>query len=201
MNILFISLILYNAGIRHETMPLRLCIPAAQSAVAEHENEEERIQFLKGFRQGALQATIGLTYTSSSLYTEGSPYAKGYRSGKTHIEKRAQAKQFMSLSEFGYQLVTLEGILRLGFKQSHFTPTGQDRTYWIVFPDCMRSQIPKGTLPDGKSVTVKGWLSPRGTYGHMGVSTYELIVHGISKNTKQTNQRRAKANDCCKVLF
>lgn len=188
MTSLFISLILCNASLYEETMPMRLCIPAAQAAVAEYENEEERIQFLKGFRQGALQATIGLTYTGSSLDTEDSPYAKGYRSGKAHIKERAKAKQFMSLSEFGYQPVALEGILRLGFEQSHFTPKGQDRPYWIVFPDSMRSQIPKGTWPDGKSVTVKGWLSPRGIYGHMGRSTYELIVLEISENTRQTEQ-------------
>ena len=188
MNILLISLILYNAGIRDETMPLRLCIPAAQAAVAEHENEEERIQFLKGFRQCVLQATIGLTYTGSSLDKEDTPYAQGYRSGKAHIAEQTKMKKFMSLSEFGYHPIALEGILRLGFEQSHFTPKGQDRPYWIVFPDSMRSQIPKGTWPDGKSVTVKGWLSPRGTYGHMGIATYEFIVREISESTKQTEK-------------
>ncbi|MFQ6036260.1 MAG: hypothetical protein ACE5NM_10520, partial [Sedimentisphaerales bacterium] len=186
--ILFISLILYNASLYEETMPLRLCIPAAQAAIAEYENEEERIQFLRGYRRGALQATIGLTYTYSSLDKENTPYARGYRSGKAHIEERAKTKQFMSLSEFGYQPVALEGILRLGFEQSHFTPKGHNRPYWIVFPDFIRSQIPEGTRPDGKSVTVKGWLSPRGIYGHMGRSTYELIVLEISENTRQTEQ-------------
>lgn len=188
MNILFISLIIYNASLYEETMPLRLCIPAAQAAVAEYKNEEERIQFLRGFRQGSLQATIVLTYTGSNLDTEDSPYAKGYRSGKAYIKKRAKAKQFISLSEFGYQSITLEGIIRLGFEQSHFTPKGQDRPYWIVFPDSMRSQIPKGTWPDGKSVIVKGWLSPRGIYGHMGRATYEFIVREISENTRHTEQ-------------
>lgn len=188
MTSLFISLILCNASLYEETMPLRLCIPAAQAAIAEYENEEERIQFLRGYRYGALQATIRLTYTYSSLDKENRPYARGYRSGKAHIEERAKTKQFMSLSEFGYQPVALEGILRLGFEQSHFTPKGQDRPYWIVFPDSMRSQIPKGTWPDGKSVIVKGWLSPRGMYGHMVRSTYELIVLEISENTRQTEQ-------------
>ena len=188
MTSLFISLILYNAILYEETMPLRLCIPAAQAAIAKYENEEERIQFLRGYRYGALQATIGLTYTYSSLDKEDKPYARGYRSGKAHIKERAKTKQFISLSEFGYQPVALEGILRLGFEQSHFTPKGQDRPYWIVFPDSMRSQIPKGTWPDGKSVIVKGWLSPRGMYGHMVRSTYELIVLEISENTRQTEQ-------------
>lgn len=188
MNILFISLILCNAGIRDETMPLRLCIPAAQAAVAEYENEEERIQFLKGFRQSALQATIGLTDSGSSLDKEDGPYARGSRSGKAHIEERAKTKQFMSLSEFNYQFISLEGILRLGFEHSHFTPKGKIRPYWIVFPDSMRSQIPKGTWPDGKYVTVKGWLSPRGMYGHMGRATYEFIVREISESNKQTEK-------------
>ncbi|MBA7681528.1 hypothetical protein ES703_89868 [subsurface metagenome] len=94
MTILFISLILCNAGIRDETMPMRLCIPAAQAAVAEYENEEERIQFLRGYRYGALQATIRLTYTCSSLDKEDRPYARGYRSGKAHIEERAKTKRF-----------------------------------------------------------------------------------------------------------
>jgi len=188
MNILLISLILCNIGIREETMPLCLCIPAAQAAVAEHENEEERIQFLKGFRQGALQTTIGFTYTGSSLDKENTPYAVGYRSGKAYIAEQAKMKKFISLSEFGYQLITLEGILHLGFEQSHFTPKGQDRPYWIVFPDSLRSQIPKGTWPDGKSVTINGWLSPRGIYGHMGRATYEFIVHEILKSSKQTEK-------------
>src|SRR4030042_2976348 len=115
---LFISLILSRGGLYEETMPFRLCIPAAQAAIAEYENEGERIQFLKGFRHGALQATIGLTYTRSSLDTEDNPYAKGYHSGKVHIKEQAQKMQFMSLSEFSYAPVTLEGILRLGFEQS-----------------------------------------------------------------------------------
>jgi len=185
---LLISLILCNTGIGDETMPLRLCIPAAQAATAEYENEKERIQFLRGYRRGALQATIGLTYTYSSLDNEDTPFARGYRSGKMHVTERAKAKQSLTLSEFGYEPVALEGILRLGFEQSHFTPRGQDRPYWVVFPDSMRSKIPKGTWPDGKSVTIKGWLSPRATYGHMGRAKYELIVREISENTRQTEQ-------------
>ena len=187
MRILFISLILYNARLYEETMPLRLCIPAAQAAIAEYETEEKRIKFLRGYRYGALKATIGLS-NKSSLDKEDTPYARGYRSGKVHIKEQAKTKQSMSLSEFSYHPVTLEGILRLGFEQSHFTPNGEDRPYWIVFPDYMRSQIPKGTWPDGKSVIVKGWLSSRGTYGHMGLAPHEIVAIEISENTRQTEQ-------------
>jgi hypothetical protein len=189
MKILFISLILYNGVPYEETMPLRLCIPAAQAAIAEYETEEKRIKFLRGYRYGALRATIGLS-NKSSLDKEDTPYARGYRSGKKYAGEKTKTKQHLSLSEFGYEPITLEGILRLGFERSHFTPNGQDRPYWIVFADYMhmRSQIPKGTWPDGKSVIVKGWLSPRGTYGHMGLARHEIVAIEISENTRQTEQ-------------
>lgn len=188
MTSLIMSLVLCIATIRDETMPLRLCIPAAQAATAEYETEEKRIQFLRGYRRGALQATIGLTYTYSSLDKDDSPFASGYRSGRTYAGEKAKTEQPLSLSEFSYEPVALEGILRLGFEQSHFRTKGQDRPYWVVFPDSMRSKIPEDTQPDGKFVGVNGWLSPRGTYGHMGRATHELIVFEISENTRETKQ-------------
>ncbi len=78
--------------------------------------------------------------------------------------------------------------MRLGPEQSHLHIKGQDRPYWIVFPDFRRSTIPKGTWPKGKFVRVKGWLSPRGTYGHMGRATHEVIVIEISEDTRKPKQ-------------
>jgi len=180
--------ILYCAGPGGEGMPFPLCIPASKAATAEYEDEEQRIQFLQGYRLGALQAVIGRTYTGSSLDEEDTPFARGYRSGKTHIAEIAKAKKFVSLSEFGYELVALEGVLRLGFEQSHFTAKTGEGSYWIVFPDYMRPKIPKGTWPNGKPVTVKGWLSPKGIYGHMGRAKHELVVHEIQEDTSDTKQ-------------
>lgn len=180
--------ILFCAGLGGEGMPFSLCIPASKAATAEYEDEEQRIQFLRGYRLGALQAAIGLTYTYSSLDKEDTSFARGYRSGKAHIAEIAKAKKFVSLFEFGYELVVLEGVLRLGFEQSHFTPKGEEGPYWIVFPDYMRPKIPKGTWPNGKPVTVKGWLSPKGIYGHMGRAKHELVVHEIREDTSDTKQ-------------
>jgi hypothetical protein len=173
-------------GQAEETMPMRLCIPASQAATAEYTDEEQCLQFLRGYRRGALTAIIGETYTYDSLDADDRPYERGYRAGRTYVQESAKTMKFFTLLEFGYQIVDLEGVLRLNFEQQHFTPVGEGRPYWIIFPDSVKSKTPKGTWPNGKRVKVKGRLSPVGEYGHMNMANHQLVVLEIAEATKQS---------------
>jgi hypothetical protein len=164
-----------------DLMPWRLCLPGVSAATAAYKEEKQIIEFLVGFRYGALQ--VATRQLSDPLTQSGggasSPNARGHRAGLLHALALGQAGDGMGLNEFGYEPVTLRGRLRLGWEQSQFTADGEKETYWIVIPHDLKG-IPSNTWPKGATVTVRGWLSPRGHYG-MDFSRHELVAVTIEQ--------------------
>lgn len=168
--------------ITNETMPLALCIPAAEAAKSKYQTQKEQLQFLSGFRQGAEDSAVGRIGIISS---KSEPITEGYRHAISLLGPGGPLQKKMRLSHFGYSwLDWAKGMLSLKPEQSHFTPDGRQKPYWIVFPDDVKSQlerIPTGGRREGVRVWVKGWLSPEGRFGHFGSYPRQLVVSEIYK--------------------
>jgi hypothetical protein len=176
-----------------EAIPAALCIAAADAARSAYTNQTDQIEFLRGFRYGYLETLIGETY-SSSLDHDLLPYASGFRAGRQdEIQRRQHGQPFAGVwfEDFGYTQVEATGSLELGFETAKFTPRTGTNFWWIRLPDRLRRGSGRDyeTLwQNGQKLFVKGWLSPEGIYGHMGMYKRELIVYQFTQDKEGTNE-------------
>ena len=184
--IFFCAIVSILHAMQEKCIPAVLCVPATTAAMTAYTDEEDRIQFIQGFRYGYLESLIGQKY-SSSLDTENSPFAKGFRTAKEEYKNKKEKKQpiRLYLGDFGYTRIEITGKIALGFERSHFTPEGQTNPWWVRLPYEVRQNLGQKYFElwkDGKVLSVKGWLSPEGGYGHFSICKRELIVYEITEN-------------------
>lgn len=134
---------------------------------------------MRGYRDGALQVAIGGAEDSGGAGKPGetdSPGKRGEMSGRAYALRLRRAGESLGLREFGYESVTVTGEMRLAFEVSRLQSRGEKESYEVVFA----STVGEGEWADigarGRTVTVEGWLSPAGSYGHMNFAKHQLVV-------------------------
>ena len=182
----FIVLILVTVAAHGEQcseIPAILCIPASKAAQSAYSKKEEQVEFLRGYRYGYLQFLIDIDEASSmSIHPKTSPFATGFRAAIRYAKEQNEHKPSPSiwLENFGYKPVERVGKFSLGFERSHFIPGNNEPSWCYRLPKVTREKNP-GILRDGKSLRIKGWLSPRGYYGHMGACQLEIVIYEITE--------------------
>lgn len=164
-------------------IPAALCVPAVKAAQSAYSKGEEQIEFLRGYRYGYLQLLIDDEEASSmSIHPGASPYAAGFRAALRYAKERGEHKPPLGvgLDSFGYKPVERVGKFSLEFERSHFIPGNNEPIWCYRLPKAVREKG-VGILRDEKILKVKGWLSPEGTYGHMGACQYEVVISELSK--------------------
>ena len=98
-----------------------------------------------------------------------------------------------SLSK-GWSLWEGIGTIQIGFETSRFRPEGMDELWWIHFQSDTIAFIyfDEAGKPFGDKYkfykalkfNIIGFISPKGSYGHLGSYKREIIIQGISEITK-----------------
>jgi hypothetical protein len=172
----------FSSSLQRDSIPIKLALNICPIAIEKYSDPNEQVNFIRGYRDGYKFALTKLNIPKhyySSIDKEKSPYAKGYRLGRSQgfqdIKKNSPRCGF---PDFGYKPVNnLKGKLQFNFERSEFVTSGGE-TYCVELSGGIRKNIRK------EEVIVTGYLSPEGIYGHMGRFKKELIIISIDKNRK-----------------
>lgn len=127
---------------------------------------------------------MGFTNHTGSMSGGEVAGLQGFKAGQEF--RRANPDKLKETFEsFGYVAAEVEGTWTTGFEHSGFKPHRERSTeeWWLSgFSDTV-SDLPKGEkIPDeGVGIRIIGFLSPRGSYGHLGSYDHEFYATKISK--------------------
>lgn len=123
---------------------------------------------------------IGLTsqnevWTSVGIETDA--YNQGQLYWRDHPNKRE-----LILASYGYVRVDAKGIWRCGFEQSSFTPIGRKNEEWWVssFRGASWGNLLGSNCNKIHNVRIVGYLSPIGSYGHLGSYKREVFFTSLT---------------------
>jgi hypothetical protein len=126
-------------------------------------------------------------FTNPEGWMEGGTEASrcGFQAGQEY--RRANlAKLQETMEGFGYVTCEAEGNWTVRFEHSGFRPRGRPEEQWWVWLSPVgdiESDIARTakTTRAGVDVRISGFLSPKGSYGHMGGSEHEFRATKISR--------------------
>jgi hypothetical protein len=172
-------------------LPYGLCIPAVDAARSTCTNEIDQIFFIYGFRDGFLSAMIG-EGLNTIFNDEQGPREKGFRAaGQYYLKlqhRRLDMSNRVTFACYGYNWIEITGKLNLAPERAHFTPLEQTKPWWIRRPKRVRENMGQDVWRNGNVLSVCGWLSPEGHYGHMGLCSRELIVSEVGEPKEHKNK-------------
>ena len=178
--LIFSPSIAYGSSYRPGSIPIKLALNICPIAIEKYADPNEQVDFVRGYRDGYKFALTKLNmpkHLHGSIDEDKTPYANGYRLGRSQgFEDIKKSSPKCGFTDFGYKPVSdLKGKLRFNFEQNEFATSGGE-THWVELRGALRKNIRK------EEVVVTGYLSPEGSYGHMGRYRKELIIIGIDKN-------------------
>ena len=165
------------------------CLDAFYKTFPENLSEQEKSDQAAKYADSYLNGLLGIGWSNN--YSGSN---KGILDGR-EFRKRYPEKLAQSLSLFGYRYIEFNGSLSRGFEYSHIASRkekikGFDGTWWwsrfdadrgwwygdtLGFADALPSKQSEIVI-DCKDAEIKGYLSPRGNYGHMAVYFHKLVV-------------------------
>jgi hypothetical protein len=109
---------------------------------------------------------------------------EGFKAGQEF--RRAHPDQVKETFEsFGYVATEAEGVCATGFEQSEFKPRGKNSAerWWLSGMADTMSDLPEEQNVSERDLTIRinGFLSPKGSYGHLGLYDREFYATKISK--------------------
>jgi len=141
--------------------------PRSQSLV-----EEYASGFFAGFIHGAYNGVL----------SGDDAFATAYAKGAARWKQGPDAQQ-RTFAGYGYQRIEWTGLWTAGFETSLFEPDGQPGlAAWLDFLAGSGAALPK-TEPGPHFLELRlrltGYLSPRGSYGHLGMHGRELFATSV----------------------
>ncbi|MEA3213215.1 MAG: hypothetical protein QOE70_6272 [Chthoniobacter sp.] len=125
----------------------------------------------------------GFTNHTGSMSGGEDAELKGFKAGQEF--RRANPDKLRDTFEsFGYVATEAEGIWMAGFEQSGFKPRNSPEEWWLSgMADTVSDLLEDQKIPDGGiSIRITGYLSPRGSYGHLGSYDHEFYATKIFKS-------------------
>lgn len=131
-----------------------------------------RVDFIRGY-------FAGFTNPGGSMSGGRLGGAEGFQAGQEY-RRRNPEKLTDIMKGFGYTPIEVEGTWATGFEHSGFKPKDakDDEEWWLRGVGEIDSGLPNDFhVPDsGVLVTIQGYVSPEGRYGHLGSYKYEVFV-------------------------
>jgi len=151
-------------------------LPKPQRSVS---RDEVRLHYLEGFFMGYTSPMSKLMGGNDAVYRRG--FQAGQKFWRSHPDKIKE-----TMEAFGYRFTKVNGAWIVGFEWSDFRPRSlfPSKKWWLsnlTASDFGRISRLAGTA-GGISIHVSGYLSPKGSYGHMGDYAHELFVTEISES-------------------
>jgi hypothetical protein len=139
-----------------------------------------RVNFIHGYFAGFTDPTASMTGGELGG-------AAGFDAGQEYRRKNPEQLTDV-MKSFGYTLIEADGLWTVSFEHSGFRPKGtkEDAEWWLSDVGESDSGLPKDfQVPEnGIFVTIQGYLSAEGRYGHLGSYKHEVFVRRFSiKNT------------------
>lgn len=130
-------------------------------------------EYTRGFLQGFL-------FPDGSMDRPGIYWA-AYAQGQARWWEGPEAQE-RTFAGYGYARVELTGSWLSGFETSFFQPDGHDRGYWLSFLPGVKLDLPWSPgfpAHNKRRIRVLGYLSPAGSYGHLGMYVRELYARFV----------------------
>lgn len=82
------------------------------------------------------------------------------------------------MAGFGYRHVSAKGVWKVGYEVNAFTPgDGSGEVWWLdAFGNAAWPHLAAAKDPSGMGLSVDGYVSPKGRYGHIGGYDREILV-------------------------
>lgn len=121
----------------------------------------------------------GFTHPAGGIYTKSALIQDAYSHGQTYWRDHPSERTKV-FSGYGYIAVEREGVWTQGFEISAFDPSDADGGRWWIttFGGRPWSEVglDRGTGNGQSRVRIVGYLSPKGSYGHLGAYQHEVLV-------------------------
>jgi hypothetical protein len=131
-----------------------------------------RDSYAQAFFQGYTHPSGGV-FTKSALIQDA--YTRGQAYWRDHPDERPKI-----FSEYGYIPVEHEGVWSSGFEISVFEPSGAEGERWWMRPfgdgPWSDTGLDRRAGNGPTRIRIVGYLSPQGSYGHLGAFAHEVLV-------------------------
>ncbi len=125
----------------------------------------------------------GFTTPGGRMFGGTDAVQQGYLAGQEY--RRANPSKIEeTMKGFGYTWVETNGVLTVSFEHCGFRPDKQrSQTWWFSSIGDTQLKLPKDTktTDSGVHIRVRGFLSPRGQFGHLGGYDHEIFAISISR--------------------
>ncbi len=167
-------------------MPFILCIPASELAKKTYETGTDQMLFLRGFRNGAeMQITDPELAATYALQERQDPLGRGCKMGIAAAGERGEFYRTLHPGDFGYTStgwkkgVFVRGPEEFSFK---FDETGEKAACTFSSFAWNNWKATQKREPDYTGeIWIKGWLSPKGRFGHMGRTERKVYITEVYK--------------------
>lgn len=147
-----------------------------------------------------LQQEYAFWFLQGYIYPAGS-WSRSTNGGSVDLAAAAAADAYKAdhpdeadaiMSAYGYRRVEVEGVWRRASEESTFVPNGQPSEAWwlkgfqefdpyeLHSPFEREVAVDNGPFKRVVAVRIVGYLSPLGSYGHLGASTRQVLVSSMS---------------------
>lgn len=179
-----------NGSVEYSEKVRSVLLPEAQKQAKElyPNNKEHQEGFVWDFIRGFIHA---LKDTGGKI-TRGDgkgPEQIAHDRGQAFYERLLESSTLdVTLEDFGYRRMKVEGRYRIGFELSEFCPKGTNEKWWIWFGQDMLSEWAhsegislNGIFKKPKKCKFDGYLAPSTDYGvgHMNMYDREFVVTEI----------------------
>lgn len=125
----------------------------------------------------------GFTQPNVTIVQPNDAQKRGFEAGKSY--RKANPEKVKEILEgYGYEAIEVKGTYRHAFEISEFrSEKNPDERWWVSELQEEGKWVARddlGRMGERVQVVVKGYLSPPGSYGHMGSGSRELIAQSIT---------------------
>ena len=155
--------------------------------------------FIAGFQSG-LTSPEG---TSSVSGDQEAPSASGYEDGRRVALNRLKHPSVanVTLRDYGYDLLTTNGVVVFAHERSEFRPSGSREVWWFEptvefekdYARCMAEYHSRQEGIPVMAVSVQGYLSPSSVPGHGHMMRYEREFVAVKWTNMNAYDNRADA--------
>ena len=171
--------------------------------------------FCEGFRSA-------LMFTDSNYNATYYPidvgFNTGFRFGRKQGLLREKSKKFkgITLKDFGFEKIEVEGLVYLGFEQSEYRPLKSEELWWIEYSDIkidvsevkkllsknlQNSRLGIYAKVNAYRSPVSGYSSDKGlkygsqSYGHLGGYQRAIVVQSVLEIRTSTKEERKERRE------
>lgn len=139
--------------------------------------------YLEGYKDGVKAQLLQRDNKLIDDYGGDDPWGWGYEQGIVDVRWSKGTISFADLSYEEY----FKGVggLRFGFEESSFSPENTNERWWV---EALAG--PSKSFDGCAKCLVQGWITKRGTHGHLGQYQRAIMVISVEPNGAQVETKK-----------